>query len=63
MALGVVFSRVHATLHPALSVHALVGLSVRPSHFYFFINSIFLSYFRSFKSLLSHSRSFQVIPI
>ena len=53
------FSRMHATLHPALSVCPLVGLSVSPSHFYlFFINSISLSYFKSFKSKISHSKSF-----
>ena len=37
----ILFSRVHATLKPALSV----GLSVGPSHFTFFITFISLSHF------------------
>ena len=39
------FSRVHATLQPALSVGRLVGWSVGWSHFTFFINFISLSHF------------------
>ena len=51
-----IFSRVHATLHPALSVRPSVCRSVGPSHFYFFlIHFIALSHFKSFKSKLSHS--------
>ena len=40
------FSRVHATLHPALSVRRSVRLSVSPSHF------TFLGFLRSLASLL-----------
>ena len=40
-----VFSRVHATLHPALSVGRLVGRSVGWSHFTFFITFTSLSHF------------------
>ena len=39
------FSRVHATLQPALSVGRSVGWSVGWSHFTFFINFISLSHF------------------
>ena len=40
------------------SVDRLVGQSVGPSHFYFFfINFISLSHLKSFKSILSHSKS------
>ena len=46
------FSRVHATLHPALSV----GWSVGP-HFTFFCNFIFLSHFRVNQVILSQSVS------
>ena len=57
----VFFSRVHATLQPALSVRLLVGrlvsLSVRYT-FTFLFNSISLSHLKSFKSTLSHSKSF-----
>ena len=43
-----IFSRVHATLHPALpSISWLVGRLVGP-HFTFFINFISLSHFKSF---------------
>ena len=37
------FSRVHATLQPALSVGRSVGLSVGPSHFTFFYDFISLT--------------------
>ena len=55
------FSRMHATLHPALSVRPLIGRLVGWSVGHtstFFINFIFLSHLKSFKSMLSHSKSF-----
>ena len=51
------FNRVHATLHPALSVRPLVCLLIHHT-FTFFINFISLSHFRSLKSTLSHPKSF-----
>ena len=49
-----IFSRVHATLHPALSICTSVRWSVGPAHFFFFYQFYF---FKSFKSTLSHSKS------
>ena len=43
LVVNTIFSRVHATLHPALSIRPLVGWSV--SHIYFFIRIIPTNWF------------------
>ena len=51
-----IFSRVHATLHPALSVGWLVGRSVPILLFVF--NFFSFNHSKSFLGVLSHSKSF-----
>ena len=58
---GIPVSRVHATLHPALSVGRSVGRLVGWSPFYFFYDFISFGHFRSYKSKISHFKSFLVI--
>ena len=54
---SVLFSRVHATLHPAMSVGWSVGRSFGP-HFTLSIIFISLSHLKTIRSILSHSKSF-----
>ena len=64
--LNLLFSRVHVTLHLALSVrpsiHWLVSLSIGLSHFNF-QNFSFFSQFRSFKGMISHTKSLHAIGV
>ena len=56
-----IFNCMHATKHPALSFHPFIYWSVCLSVHHTFIsftNSISLSYLKSFKSIMSHPKSF-----